>query len=107
MGTRDDDCAFCQIVSDQTDTEVLLKVSADSYRAVGTLAGSLPDLWGVSCLSPPRFAQDEELLCFRDVKPGAAHHYLVITRAHIDSCKSLQRDDVQLGTGVRGREVLP
>lgn len=46
----------------------------------------------------PRFDQNEELLCFRDVKPGATHHYLVITRTHIDNCKSLQRDDVQLGT---------
>ncbi|XP_068609946.1 adenosine 5'-monophosphoramidase HINT3-like [Brachionichthys hirsutus] len=39
---------------------------------------------------------DEDLLCFRDVKPGAAHHYLVVTRMHIDNCKSLKRDDVPL-----------
>lgn len=76
MGTRDEDCAFCQIVSDQTDTEVLLR--------------------------------DEELLCFRDVKPGATHHYLVITRTHIDNCKNLQRDDVQLVEKMveMGRSIL-
>ncbi|KAM3603192.1 uncharacterized protein V6R79_018047 [Siganus canaliculatus] len=37
---------------------------------------------------------DDELLCFRDKKPGATHHYLVITRTHIVNCKSLQRDHI-------------
>ncbi|XP_073348455.1 adenosine 5'-monophosphoramidase HINT3-like [Pagrus major] len=39
---------------------------------------------------------DEELLCFRDIKPGATHHYLVVTRTHIESCKSLQGGDIPL-----------
>ncbi|XP_054617760.1 adenosine 5'-monophosphoramidase HINT3-like isoform X1 [Dunckerocampus dactyliophorus] len=37
---------------------------------------------------------DSELLCFRDVKPGAAHHYLVITRTHIDNCKALRKENI-------------
>nr|XP_057913619.1 adenosine 5'-monophosphoramidase HINT3-like [Doryrhamphus excisus] len=37
---------------------------------------------------------DSELLCFRDVKPGAAHHYLVITRTHIDNCKALREENI-------------
>uniref|UniRef100_A0A3Q3F7X3 Histidine triad nucleotide-binding protein 3-like n=1 Tax=Labrus bergylta TaxID=56723 RepID=A0A3Q3F7X3_9LABR len=39
---------------------------------------------------------DDELLCFRDMKPGAAHHYLVIPRTHISSCKALQAVDIPL-----------
>ncbi|XP_076024089.1 adenosine 5'-monophosphoramidase HINT3-like [Genypterus blacodes] len=39
---------------------------------------------------------DDELLCFQDFKPGAAHHYLVITRTHLDSCKNLQSDHIGL-----------
>lgn len=41
--------------------------------------------------------QDHELLCFRDVKPGAANHFLVVTRTHIDSCKMLQTQHIPLG----------
>ncbi|XP_068433860.1 adenosine 5'-monophosphoramidase HINT3-like isoform X2 [Clinocottus analis] len=39
---------------------------------------------------------DEKLLCFRDITPGAAHHYLVIPRTHIDNCKCLQAADIPL-----------
>ncbi|XP_038583422.1 histidine triad nucleotide-binding protein 3-like isoform X4 [Micropterus salmoides] len=40
--------------------------------------------------------KNDELLCFRDMKPGATHHYLVVTRTHIDNCKRLQEDDLPL-----------
>ncbi|KAM9778661.1 uncharacterized protein ACBT44_000374 isoform 4-T4 [Syngnathus typhle] len=40
------------------------------------------------------FIEDEELLCFRDVKPGAGHHYLVITRRHICNCKALRAQHI-------------
>uniref|UniRef100_A0A7N8Y1X7 Histidine triad nucleotide-binding protein 3-like n=1 Tax=Mastacembelus armatus TaxID=205130 RepID=A0A7N8Y1X7_9TELE len=43
---------------------------------------------------------DDVLVCFRDVKPGATHHYLVVPRTHINNCKSLQRDDIPLGDPV-------
>ncbi|KAJ8356873.1 hypothetical protein SKAU_G00196670 [Synaphobranchus kaupii] len=39
---------------------------------------------------------DDELCCFRDLKPGADHHYLVVTNRHIDSCFSLRREHVPL-----------
>ncbi|XP_074540716.1 adenosine 5'-monophosphoramidase HINT3-like [Halichoeres trimaculatus] len=68
MGTQDtserEDCPFCEIVNDNTDTEILLS--------------------------------DDKLLCFRDIKPGATHHYLVIPRTHIDYCKALKADDIPL-----------
>uniref|UniRef100_A0A3Q0R6L3 HIT domain-containing protein n=1 Tax=Amphilophus citrinellus TaxID=61819 RepID=A0A3Q0R6L3_AMPCI len=53
-----EDCPFCQMANNRTDTDILLS--------------------------------DDELVCFRDVKPGATHHYLVIPRMHIDNCKTLK-----------------
>ncbi|XP_070704915.1 adenosine 5'-monophosphoramidase HINT3-like [Pempheris klunzingeri] len=51
---------------------------------------------------------DDELLCFRDMKPGAAHHYLVIPRTHISSCKALQGEHTPLVERMveMGRSVL-
>lgn len=51
---------------------------------------------------------DEELLCFRDVKPGAFHHYLIIPRKHIDNCKALKGEDIALVERMEemGRSVL-
>ncbi|XP_061097785.1 adenosine 5'-monophosphoramidase HINT3-like isoform X2 [Conger conger] len=39
---------------------------------------------------------DEELCCFRDLKPGAKHHYLVVPNRHIVSCASLRKEDMPL-----------
>ncbi|XP_029281208.1 histidine triad nucleotide-binding protein 3-like [Cottoperca gobio] len=80
METQDasegEDCPFCAIANNQTDTEILLS--------------------------------DDDLFCFRDMKPGATHHYLVVPRTHIDNCKSLQADDVPLVERMveMGRSVL-
>ncbi|XP_047429869.1 adenosine 5'-monophosphoramidase HINT3-like isoform X1 [Mugil cephalus] len=51
---------------------------------------------------------DDELVCFRDMKPGAVHHYLVVPRRHIDNCKTLQRDNVSLVERMEemGRSIL-
>ncbi|XP_037605912.1 histidine triad nucleotide-binding protein 3-like [Sebastes umbrosus] len=71
-----EDCPFCQIVTNQADTEVLLS--------------------------------DDELLCFRDTKPAATHHYLVVPRTHIDNCKCLQGEDIPLVERMveMGRSIL-
>uniref|UniRef100_A0A3Q4I224 Histidine triad nucleotide-binding protein 3-like n=1 Tax=Neolamprologus brichardi TaxID=32507 RepID=A0A3Q4I224_NEOBR len=71
-----DDCKFCQIASNKTDTEILLS--------------------------------DDELVCFRDMKPGATHHYLVIPRMHISSCKTLKMDNIPLVERMEqmGRSIL-
>ncbi|XP_053193107.1 adenosine 5'-monophosphoramidase HINT3-like [Scomber japonicus] len=71
-----EDCLFCQIANNQSDTEILLS--------------------------------DGELVCFRDVKPGATHHYLVIPRTHIDNCTILQRDNIPLVERMEdmGRRIL-
>ncbi|XP_018610031.1 histidine triad nucleotide-binding protein 3-like [Scleropages formosus] len=39
---------------------------------------------------------DEDLSCFRDIKPGAPHHYLVVPSRHMGNCKSLRQEHVQL-----------
>ncbi|XP_023662094.1 adenosine 5'-monophosphoramidase HINT3 [Paramormyrops kingsleyae] len=39
---------------------------------------------------------DEELSCFRDIHPGAPHHYLVVPTKHVGNCKSLQKDHIPL-----------
>lgn len=53
-------------------------------------------------------AEDEELICFQDIDPGAPHHYLVIPKQHIHSCLSLQADDIGLVRRMAdmGRDVL-
>lgn len=54
------------------------------------------------------FLQDEDIVCFQDIDPGAPHHYLVIPKKHIHSCLSLQKDDTNLVKKMAdmGREVL-
>ncbi|XP_031177591.1 histidine triad nucleotide-binding protein 3-like isoform X1 [Sander lucioperca] len=51
---------------------------------------------------------DDELLCFRDIKPSATHHYLVVSRTHINNCKTLQGDDIPLVERMEkmGRSIL-
>lgn len=106
MGTRQDsggdECPFCLIAAGRTDTEVLLSVSVD--RPVAFHSFNARSSWFFLTLTltltlplPAARLQDDELLCFCDVKPGAAHHYLVVTAMHIDSCKALRREHVALG----------
>ncbi|XP_019740572.1 histidine triad nucleotide-binding protein 3-like [Hippocampus comes] len=39
---------------------------------------------------------DEELVCFRDVKPAAEHHYLVIPRTYIGNCDDLRAQHIPM-----------
>ncbi|CAL8354935.1 unnamed protein product [Arctogadus glacialis] len=39
---------------------------------------------------------DEEISCFRDIKPGAPHHYLIVPTKHVGNCKSLTKAHVPL-----------
>ncbi|XP_029928122.1 adenosine 5'-monophosphoramidase HINT3 [Myripristis murdjan] len=51
---------------------------------------------------------DEEISCFRDIKPGAPHHYLVVPTKHVGNCKSLNKDHVPLVERMveTGKEIL-
>ncbi|XP_017265339.1 histidine triad nucleotide-binding protein 3 [Kryptolebias marmoratus] len=51
---------------------------------------------------------DEELACFRDIKPGAPHHYLVVPTQHVGNCKSLSKEHLPLVKRMVevGKEIL-
>ncbi|XP_068505309.1 adenosine 5'-monophosphoramidase HINT3 isoform X2 [Syngnathus scovelli] len=40
--------------------------------------------------------QDRELVCFRDIRPAAPHHYLVVPVEHIVNCSSLHKGHIRL-----------
>ncbi|XP_053315397.1 adenosine 5'-monophosphoramidase HINT3 [Spea bombifrons] len=51
---------------------------------------------------------DDSLVCFKDIRPGAPHHYLVVPKTHVGNCKTLSKDHVQLVTNMVevGKSVL-
>ncbi|XP_067149865.1 adenosine 5'-monophosphoramidase HINT3 isoform X2 [Apteryx mantelli] len=36
----------------------------------------------------------EDLVCFRDIRPGAPHHYLVVPVEHMGNCKTLKKEHI-------------
>lgn len=51
---------------------------------------------------------DETVSCFRDIHPGAPHHYLVVPNKHVGNCKSLRKEHVPLVEKMveMGKEIL-
>ncbi|XP_075059130.1 adenosine 5'-monophosphoramidase HINT3 [Mixophyes fleayi] len=51
---------------------------------------------------------DEDLVCFKDIRPGAPHHYLVVPKKHVGNCKTLTSDHMQLVKNMVevGKDVL-
>ncbi|XP_037750662.1 adenosine 5'-monophosphoramidase HINT3 isoform X2 [Caretta caretta] len=40
--------------------------------------------------------KSEGLVCFRDIRPGAPHHYLVVPIEHMGNCKTLKKEHIPL-----------
>ena len=40
--------------------------------------------------------EDDELVIFKDIKPATKHHYLVVTKQHLKSAKSLNSSHLSL-----------
>lgn len=51
---------------------------------------------------------DDVVSCFRDIKPGAPHHYLVVPSKHVGNCKSLGKEHIPLVERMvqTGKEML-
>uniref|UniRef100_A0A672QYQ8 Adenosine 5'-monophosphoramidase HINT3 n=1 Tax=Sinocyclocheilus grahami TaxID=75366 RepID=A0A672QYQ8_SINGR len=78
---HDKKCIFCKIVKGEMGTELLHD-------------GSL--------------LTDETVSCFRDIHPGAPHHYLDVPRKYVGNCKSLGKEHVPLVEKLveTGKEIL-
>ncbi|XP_072711898.1 adenosine 5'-monophosphoramidase HINT3 isoform X1 [Ciconia boyciana] len=42
----------------------------------------------------------EDLVCFRDIRPGAPLHYLVVPVEHMGNCKTLKAEHIPVGKAV-------
>ncbi|XP_046398633.1 adenosine 5'-monophosphoramidase HINT3-like [Ischnura elegans] len=52
--------------------------------------------------------QDEDYIVFKDIRPYAEHHYLVVTKDHIPDAKCLTKEQIGIVTTLKelGRKVL-
>ncbi|XP_026226075.1 histidine triad nucleotide-binding protein 3 [Anabas testudineus] len=87
----------------QVDVSKASSVSAEGYDKKCIFCKIVNNEMGTELLH-----SDEEISCFRDIKPGAAHHYLVVPTKHVGNCKSLKKEHVPLVKRLveTGKEIL-
>ncbi|XP_026150268.1 adenosine 5'-monophosphoramidase HINT3 [Mastacembelus armatus] len=87
----------------QVDVSSTSSVSAEGYDKKCIFCKIVNDEMGTELLHC-----DEEIACFRDIKPGAPHHYLVVPTKHVGNCKSLTKGHVPLVKRMveTGKEIL-
>lgn len=87
----------------QADTSKSNSVVAEEYDKKCIFCKIVNNEMGTELLH-----SDEEISCFRDIRPGAPHHYLVVPSKHVGNCKSLGKEHVPLVKRMveTGKEIL-
>uniref|UniRef100_UPI0037E9BB1A adenosine 5'-monophosphoramidase HINT3 n=1 Tax=Semicossyphus pulcher TaxID=241346 RepID=UPI0037E9BB1A len=87
----------------QVDISKTSSVAAEGYEKKCIFCKIVNNEMGTELLH-----SDEEISCFRDIKPGAPHHYLVVPSKHVGNCKSLSKEHVPLVKLMveTGKEIL-
>jgi len=84
-------CVFCRIAGQQEPGTELLYCEPSSCCAEGDNVAIKPHTSASVCKY-----ENEDLVCFKDIRPAAPHHYLVVPKKHLGNCRELKKDHIEL-----------